>query len=188
MYYTDEQDEKNMIARINDAKKLFDKQESEVEYAEKILCLCKQDLCRAIKSYTTNYDFIGASISKAIEELQIKDKRRKKENLDFINSLLSKDFFDDKVKIQVNKIIFYGGNTSEYGFEFELNGEQYRIVTPVKAKLTFDYDDYFYGRFYIVSKNEHTDAVLYTSFSIKGLREYIVNNILKEDTNNGNTK
>ena len=105
-----------------------------------------------------------------------------------IYSTYVKDFFDNKVRIEVNKIIFYGGNTSEYGFEFELNGEQYRIVTPVKAKLTFDYDDYFYGRFYIVSKNEHTDAVLYTSFSIKEIREYILSNILKEDINNGNTK
>ena len=183
MYYTDEQDEKNMIARINDAKKLFDKQESEVEYAEKILCLCKQDLCRAIKSYTTTYDFISENVRLANEELQIKDKRKKKENLDFINSLLSKDFFDDKVKIEVNKIIFYGGNTSEYGFEFELNGEQYRIVTPIKANLTFDYDDYFYGRFYIANKNEHTTAILYTSFTVKGIREYIVNNILKEKSN-----
>lgn len=184
MYYTDEQNEKNMIERINDAKKLFDKQESEVEYAEKILCLCKQDLCKAIKSYTTTYDFIGENVSKANEELQIKDKRKKKENLDFINSLLSKDFFDNKVRIKVNKIIFYGGNTSEYGFEFELNGEQYRIITPVKANLSFDYDDYFYGRFYIANQNEHTTAILYTSFSIKGIREYIVNNILKEKENN----
>ena len=96
MYYTDEKNEKIKVARIKDAKRLFDKQESEVEDAEKILCLCKQDLCRAIKSYTTNYDFIGENVSKAIEELQIKDKRRKKENLNYINSLLSKDFFDDK--------------------------------------------------------------------------------------------
>ena len=101
MYYSDEQNEKNMIARINDAKKLFNKQASEVEDAEKILCLCRQDLCKAIKSYTTTYDFIGASVSKAKKELQIKDNRRKKENLDFINSLLSKDFFDNKVKIKV---------------------------------------------------------------------------------------
>lgn len=46
MYYSDEENEKIKIELINDSKRLFEKQKSEVEDAKKVLDLCEVDLCR----------------------------------------------------------------------------------------------------------------------------------------------
>ena len=137
------------VVKIEETKERWKKSLQELEDVKYIENLIHADFINSIKSYKTAWDYRLPTIKAALKELDIKDRRKRRPNIECLNSWIKKEFFPElDVKINVNKIISYGYEGYHWQMNFDINGEEYSISVPDKRMINMDNADHaYYGKF-----------------------------------------
>ena len=174
----DHEFEQNPIARILSVKDRWKKAKQDLEDAKYLEDLIHKDYITAIKQYVTAWDYRLPTIRSAVDELKITDKRKKRHNLECLNSWIKDEFFPEvDVEIKVNKITSYGYESYTWQMDFEINGETYAICVPDKCKIYMENADHaYYGQFAFMHRtSECSISVEDTSYTIEDLSKFIKN-------------
>ena len=172
----DHEFEQNPIAKILAVKDNWEKVKQDLEYAKYLEDLIHKDYITAIKQYTTAWDYRLPTIKAAVDELKITDKRKKKHNLECLNSWIKDEFFPEvDVEIKVNNIISYGYESYTWQMDFEIDGETYAICVPDKHQIYIENADHaYYGQFAFMHRtSESSISVEYTNYDIEKVAGYI---------------
>lgn len=178
-----DEEEKKKINVILEAKNYYKEQKFAVEKAKYLLNVLENNYVSAIRSCITRYDLIPAYIDEAIKELNQKDKRKAKHNLEFLEHCISEDFFDNKVQIKIIDIITYGLSTTGIEFYFVYNDKTYWIYTPLRHNISTLESDLLEGKFGIfVQDNESSSSILFSSYDVNEMKKWICSNIVQEES------
>ena len=136
-----------MIENILEAERLYLKAKSEAEYANKTEELFFRNYVTSVVNTVNSWSCCIDVIRQAEKELLIKDKRRKKPHLNFIQHQLVKDFLSNDSQIEMVSITGYGYEAYgwEICFRFKNDKEIYAIYIPDNSKLTVGNFKYAYG-------------------------------------------
>lgn len=168
--------DENPIIKIEATKDRWNKAKKDLEDAKYIEGLIYNDYIRSIKSYKTAWEYRIPTIKSALDELLITDKKKKRPNLDSLNTWIKEDFFPEiNVEIKVNKIISYGYESYSWQLNFEVNGETLAICIPHKEKIYAENIEHAsYGQFAFMRKTgESSWKVCETKYSEENLAECI---------------
>lgn len=168
--------EENPVIIIKTTKDRWIKAKHDLEDAKYIEELIHADYIRSIKSYITAWDYRLPIIKSAVDELKITDKRKKRHNLDCLNSWIKDEFFPEiNVEIKVNNIISYGYESYTWQMDFEIDGETYGICIPDKKKIYADNLDHAYhGQFAFMHRtSECSISVENTDYDIEKMAKFI---------------
>ena len=172
----DHEFEQNPIARILSVKDKWKRAKQDLEDAKYLEDLIHKDYITAIKQYATAWDYRLPTIKSAVDELKITDKRKKKHNLNCLNSWIKDEFFPEvDVEIKVNNIISYGYESYTWQMDFEIDGETYAICVPDKRQIDMKNADHaYYGQFAFMHRtSECSISVEYTDYNIEKVAGYI---------------
>lgn len=172
----DHEFEQNPIARILSVKDRWKKAKHDLEDAKYIEDLIHKDYITAIKHYATAWDYRLPTIKAAVDELEITDKRKKRHNLECLNSWIKDELFPEvDVEIKVNKITSYGYESYTWQMDFEIDGETYAICVPDKCKIDMENAEHaYYGQFAFMHRtSESSIRVEYMSYDIEKVAGYI---------------
>lgn len=172
----DHEFEQNPIARILSVKDRWKKAKQDLEDAKYLEDLIHKDYIIAIKQYATAWDYRLPTIKAAVDELKITDKRKKRHNLECLNSWIKDEFFPEvDVEIKVNNIISYGYENYTWQMDFEIDGETYAICVPNKRQIDMKNADHaHYGQFAFMHRtSECSIKVEYTNYDIEKVAGYI---------------
>ena len=174
----DHEFEQNPIERILSVKDRWKKAKQDLEDAKYLEDLIHKDYITAIKQYATAWDYRLPTIKSAVDELKITDKRRKRHNLDCLNSWIKDEFFPEvDVEIKVNKITSYGYESYTWQMDFEIEGETYAICVPNKHQIYMENAEHaYYGQFAFMHRtSESSISVEHTNYDIEDMAKYIKN-------------
>lgn len=146
---------------------------AEAQYLEELIHL---DYLNSIRNCKTAWSYRIPMIKAAVDELSIKDKRRKRENLKYLNSAIKQDFFHNMdVKISIEKIIRCGYEAYGWQLKFDLNNKGYSIFIPDLNELDLKNLSYaHYGMFaFAYEKESNYTVVEYQSYSIEDMSNFI---------------
>lgn len=172
----DHEFEQNPIARILSVKDRWKRAKQDLEDAKYLEDLIHKDYLTAIKQYATAWDYRLPTIKAAVDELKITDKRKKRHNLECLNSWIKDEFFPEvDVEIKVNDIIAYGYESYTWQMGFEIDGETYAICVPDKGKIYMENADHaYYGQFAFMHRtSECSISVECTDYNIEKVAGYI---------------
>lgn len=173
-----------MIENILEAEKLYLKAKSEAEYANKTEELFFRNYLASISNTVNSWTYCITLIQQAQEELLVKDKRRKKSNLNFIQSRLVEDFLPKDSQIEIVSISAYGFEAYgwEIRFRFSNDKEIYGIYIPDNSKLTVDNFKYAYeGKFQFLHQIEESSwEIEKQSYDISIIADYIKENFTEK--------
>ena len=172
----DHEFEQNPIARILSVKDRWKKAKHDLEDAKYLEDLIHKDYITAIKQYATAWDYRLSTIKSAVDELKITDKRKKRHNLECLNSWIKDEFFPEvDVEIKVNNITSYGYESYIWQMDFEIDGEIYAICVPDKCKIYMENADHaYYGQFAFMHRtSECSISVEYMNYSIEEMAKFI---------------
>ena len=172
----DHEFEQNPIERILSVKDRWKKAKHDLEDAKYLEGLIHKDYITAIKQYSTAWDYRLPTIKSAVDELEITDKRKKRHNLECLNSWIKEDFFSEvDVEIKVNKITSYGYESYTWQMDFEINGETYAICVPDKRSIDMKNAEHAnYGQFAFMHRtSESSIRVEYMNYSVEEMAKFI---------------
>ena len=172
----DHEFEKNPIERILSVKDRWKKAKQDLEDAKYLEELIHKDYIIAIKQYSNAWDYRVPTIKSAVDELKITDKRKKRHNLECLNSWIKDDFFPETdVEIKVNNIISYGYESYAWQMGFEIKGETYAICVPDKCMIDMKNADHAHcGQFAFMHKtSEYSTKIEYMGYTIQDMADYI---------------
>ena len=172
----DHEFEQNPIARILSVKDRWKKAKLDLEDAKYLEDLIHKDYIIAIKQYATAWDYRLPTIKSAVDELKITDKRKKRHNLECLNSWIKNEFFPEvDVEIKVNKITSYGYESYTWQMDFEIDGEIYAICVPDKCKIYMENAEHaHYGQVAFMHRTSDCSiSVEYTNYDIEKVAGYI---------------
>lgn len=176
------------IENILKAERLYLKAKSEAEYANKTEELFFRNYLESIVNTVNSWTYSIPVIQRAQEELLVKDKRKKKPNLDLIQWKLVNDFLPKDSQFEIVSITAYGFESYgwEICFRFNSNKEIYAIYIPDNSKLTVDNFKYAYeGKFQFLHKISDSGwEIEKQSYDISTIADYIKENIAEKKDKN----
>lgn len=189
MFYEDDLNTKRLKA-VSEAKTLYEEQRHIFNNAKRLMELTLDDYTRSVRAFRTDYDYAFGSIEAAMSEFRITDKRRKKENLGWLNKKLREDFgLPDDVTIK--DCTWMGFERYSISLMFDLCGKECVIRIPFKDRLPRItqtdslYEIFRYGAFEFMEKNGACTTVLKYSVNPEVIKDYIAG-WMKAETNDGN--
>ena len=161
--------------KIEEAQRLYNSQKRIADDAIVLSRLAEENLCSAIKSDLSIYDYASEQINKVFEEKEITDKRRKRHNIEWLESKISEDFFNNGI-CQIVDIYWLGIEHEAIMVYVRYENKNYCVTIPLKRNLGWKFDEHSYGRFSVdLCTSSSTREQLFSSYLISDVAAYMKN-------------
>ena len=186
MFNEERRENLNKIDNINRTKERWRRAKKDLEDAKYIEELIFHDYVRAVRSFSTTWDYRIPMIKHAQEEIG-KKKKKERENLSYIEHMIKDDFFKDQdCAITVTQIISGGYEGYYWDFHFSIFGVEHILQIPSRNNITaLNIESAHEGKFvFLKCKSSCCSSVLFDDWTEAGLAEKIKEYI---NTEFGNT-
>ena len=167
------------------AQNAFYVQKRKADDAKYIESVMNKNYVDSITSYTTVYDIAQEFVEKAFTEFYEKDKRKSKHNLEWLEHRIAEDFFDNKYTPKITKLMYYmGDGVSATAILVYLKYQDtiYELEIPFRKHFRKLDATSLEGKFgiYQLSNSDNVTDLLYSSYNIPNVKDYILHHIYKE--------
>ena len=168
------------------AQKAFYAQKKIADDAKYIEFVMKKNYVDAISSYMTVYDVAQEIVEKAFTEFYEKDKRKSRHNLEWLEHRIAEDFFDNKYTPKIIKLMHYMGDgvlTTAVLVYFQYQDITYELEIPRRRQFRKLDATGLEGKFGIYQRSncDYVSELLYSSYNISDVKDYILHHIYKEE-------